>query len=254
MSYPESTVSMIAPLMMRTDLPKEIILDHWQNGHADKVSKLPNLVEYNQLVFSPDDHGFWPTSGLVGGDIPPDWQLDGAAELRFGSAMAMVSNGFLHGGEIFRDEQNIFHRVIGQVTIPWGGRWWTDGLDTSFDARVAVLFRRRKGTGLSGFRHFLYNSLGPVLNAAGARDLRAYAHFPYTGLENRSLGVNHGNPVQFAYHGSVFFGAENRDAVTEILASPEVTAVIGGQERYFTAVHAYAVEQTVSVVRGGVRQ
>jgi hypothetical protein len=58
----------------------EAATTYWANAHAEKVKKLPNLIEYNQLLFSTTDHGFWPATPSVGTTIPETWRVDGCGD------------------------------------------------------------------------------------------------------------------------------------------------------------------------------
>jgi hypothetical protein len=56
MTSPTRTTSLFCPLMLRGDLSREAATTYWANEHAAKVVKLPNLLEYNQRLFSETDH------------------------------------------------------------------------------------------------------------------------------------------------------------------------------------------------------
>jgi hypothetical protein len=243
---------MLSPLMLRSDMSRNAAIAYWAGAHAEKVKKLPNLLEYNQWLFSRHDHGYWPATPTVGTTIPETWRVDGCAEIRFRSMAAMLTTA-PHGRAVYLDEQNIFARVLGQPTGPGGGRWWTDGFDDTVGHRVALLLRRRCGVRGGVFRSFVHERIGPALLAAGARDLRTYTFLPWTRLAHVSPGVAHDNPPEHRYHGMVIFGAENRPAVDDLLSTAPVAALIADQHAALTAVHAYTVERTVPVIRMGSR-
>jgi hypothetical protein len=111
MHTPTHTTSLLSPLMLRTDIPREQDTAYWASVHAEKVKKLPNLVEYNQRLFSTTDHGFWPATTTVGTIIPDAWRLDGCAEIRFASTVGVL-NTAVHAREVNLDEQNAFARPI----------------------------------------------------------------------------------------------------------------------------------------------
>ena len=58
---------------------------YWAGPHAEIVTRLPHLVEYNQYHLSATDHGFWPATTKVGTIVPPSWPIDGLTEVRFPS-------------------------------------------------------------------------------------------------------------------------------------------------------------------------
>ncbi|BCI82177.1 hypothetical protein MTY66_38020 [Mycolicibacterium sp. TY66] len=244
---PTRTTSLLAPLMLRSDLSRDAATTYWAKTHADKVIRLPHLLEYNQRLFSSTDHGFWPATAGIGTSIPRTWHLDGCAEIRFTSAAAMLRTG-LHSREVFLDEQNVFTRVLAHHTGPRGGRWFTDGYDNSAQQHVALLLRRRMGVAARMFRSFVHQQLSPALMAAGARDLRSYAFLPYTPLLGGSPGVAHDNPPQHRYHAAVFFGVDDRAALDELLTHDNLAEVLDTQHTVLTAVHGYAVERTVPVI------
>lgn len=242
------TTSMVSPLMLRKDIPRDDGTAYWMGAHAAKVKKLPNIIEYSQQHFSPVDHGYWPSAPSVGVVVPEDWRVDGCSEMRFTSPIGVLRTG-MHARDVYLDEQNAFERVVGQMTVPSGGRWWTTGHDDSVTHRTAVWFRRRRGLGGRAFRRYIYDSLAPAVVAAGGMDVRAYVFTPYTKLGNVSPGVNHDYPVQHRYHAVLIFGANSRADVDRMLGSSELAPVIAVQGDYITAAHAFTVERTVPVVR-----
>ena len=248
MNTPTHTTSMVSPLMLRTDIPREQVTIYWATAHAAKVKTLPNLIEYNQRLFSATDHGFWPATPTVGTRIPEDWRVDGCSEVRFGTTVGVL-NTAAHAREVYLDEQNAFARVLGQVTPPGGGRWWTTGFDDTLTAHVALLLRRRQGVRAKAFRAFVHERLSAALLSAGAHDLRTYTFLPYTTLANNSPGVGHHNPVEHRFHGIAIFGATSRQAVDDMLDSPAITALVATQHEVLTAVHAYAVERSLPIIR-----
>ena len=251
-SQPTRTTSLLSPLTLRTDLPREVATDYWANQHAAKVTKLPNLREYNQRLLSTTDHGYWPATPTVGTAIPDDFRVDGFAEIRFASVPSILATS-LHSREVMLDEQNVFGRVLGQITAPGGGRWWTDGFDDAVGHHTALLVRRRQGIRGPSFRKFVHDKLGRALLSAGVKDLRTYTFLPYTALVNNSPGVAHDYPAQHRYHGVVLFGTDDRAAVDELFEHAAIIAVVEQQHTAVSAVHAYTVERTVPVIRTGAR-
>jgi hypothetical protein len=154
---------------------------------------------------------------------------------------------------VFPDESNAFERVLGHVTGPGGGRWFGVGQDAVVGARAAVLLRRRPGVSFAGFRAFVHEVLGAALaRAPGTVELRTHAFLPYSRLLWPTPGVAHDNPPHRRYHGALVLGATDRTALDAVLQSPELKATQASQARHCLALHAYAVEETVSVVEGGV--
>jgi hypothetical protein len=248
MNVPTLTMSAIYPLRLRTDLPPDVVREYWANQHAEKVKRLPNLVEYNQYHFSSRDRGYWPGTPTVGTLIPPAWPLDGMTEVRMPTLGAAIRVP-LHMREVFLDEQNFLEYVLGHLTGPGGGRWWTTGHDESLGHRTVLLLRRRRGVPGRAFRTFVHSQLGPALHAAGVRDLRTYTFLPLTAMAHTTFGVSHANPALHRYHGAVVFGASARADLDGIVASPDVARVVKDQHLTLTAVHAYAVDRTVPVIR-----
>lgn len=250
MTAPTRTTSMLSPLMLRSDLSREAATTYWATEHADKVTKLPNLLEYNQRLFSTADHGFWPQTPGVGTAIADTWCFDGCAEIRFRSTAAMLTTA-AHAREVYLDEQNVFARVLGHPTGPGGGRWWTDGFDDTVGYHAALMLRRRRGIRGGVFRSFVHNRIGPALLEAGARDLRTYTFLPWTPVFHTSPGVGHDNPPQHRYHAAILLGADSRAALDALLDSAPVAALVADLHSVLTAVHAYSVERTVPVIRMG---
>jgi hypothetical protein len=249
---PTRTTSMVSPLNLRTDMPREQVTTYWATAHGDKVKKIPNLIEYNQRLFSATDHGFWPATATVGTIIPTDWRVDGCSEVRFGSTVGIL-NSAAHAREVNLDEQNAFTRVLGQATAPGGGRWWTTGFDDTFTTHVALLLRRRQGVRATAFRMFVNDKLSAALLSADAHDLRTYPFLPYTRLANNTPGVNHDYPVEHRYHGAALFGVTSRAAIDDMLDSPAIKAIVATQHEVLTAVHAYVVERSLPIIRMGQR-
>ncbi|MGW0035186.1 hypothetical protein [Gordonia sp. NPDC003376] len=253
MSHVHRTTSMVSPLMLRKDLTREHATTHWRTRHADLVRRLPHVVEYNQLHFSATDHGYWPATDTVGTVVPSDWRVDGCSELRFTSTLGCARTG-VKARPVYLDEHNAFERVVGQMTVPSGGRWWTDGHDTAVGHRTVVWLRRRRGVGSLTFRRHVYDTLAPALHSAGARDLRAYVFTPYTKLGNVSPGVSHDYPVQHRFHAALIIGADSREHFHDLVQSQDVAPIVDRQACVLSAAHAYGVERTVPVVPGTVGQ
>jgi len=252
MHTPLPTTSALYPVRLREDLARDIAYAYWAGPHAEIVRRLPHLVEYNQYRFSATEHGYWPATPTVGTIVPPSRPLDGLTEVRFPS-MATAFRVPLHMREVFLDEQNVFEHVLGHQTGPRGGRWWTTGHDDSVGHRTVLLVRRRRGVSGRAFRVFIHRQLGPALHAAGARDLRTYALLPLVTMAHNTFGVSHRNPPHRRYHGAVVLGADTRAHVEDLIASPEVAAVVKDQHLTCTAVHAFGVDRTVPVIRANTR-
>jgi len=249
MTPPVCTTSAVYTVALREDLPSEVARSYWAGPHGEYVKALRQVVEYNQNHFSPSNNGFWPASPTVGTVVPSSWRTDGFAEVRFASFGAVLRAPF-HMRGILLDEQNVFDRVIGHMTGPGGGRWWTNGHDTAVGHRTALLLRRRRGVSGSAFRAFVHERLGPALHEAGALDLRTYTFLPSVFVPHPTPGVTHGNPPHRRYHAAVLFGTASRAAVEELIASRAVDAVVRRQHEACTAVHAFAVDRTVPGARG----
>lgn len=247
---PVPTTSGIFPVWLREDLKRETALQYWKGPHAQIVARLPGITEYLQHHFSPTDHGYWPSSPTVGTAVPPNWRCDGIAEVRTASTVAALTIP-VHMREVYLDEQNVFDRVLGNLTGPRAGRWWTDGHDAGVGHRTVLLLRRRRGVSRRAFRRYVHDRIGPALHEAGARDLRTYTFLPWTSLPHPTPGVSHENPAFRRYHGCVVLGAGNRSAVAEILASKQVAELVADQHTVMTAVHAFTVEHTEPVIGTG---
>ncbi|MGW6117933.1 hypothetical protein ACWFRF_02740 [Nocardia sp. NPDC055165] len=243
------TSSALYPVSLRSDMPREATTTYWAGPHADIVRRHPHILEYIQRHFSPTDHGYWPATPRVGTSVAPAWQVDGFAEVRLRSLTVAALTTPIHMRGVFLDEQNVFERVVGHPTGPAGGRWWTPGHNDAVPHRTAVLLRRRRGVRGSTFRRFVHQDLGPALHAAGARDLRTYTFLPYNRLAHPTPGVSHDNPPHRRYHGALVIGANSRDHLTELLASPGVATLVNDQARAVIAAHAYTIQRSVAVIR-----
>jgi hypothetical protein len=245
---PIRITSALYPLRLRSDLPRDVAYAYWAGPHAEIAGRLPNLVEYNQHHFSTTDHGYWPATPTVGTTVPSSWPIDGISEVRLPSMLGALRVP-LHMREVFLDEQNVFEHCLGHLTGPGGGRWWTSGHDDSVGHRTVLLLRRRRGVSTRRLRGFVHDRLGPALNAAGAQDLRTYIFLPLAPIAHATFGVSHDNPSHRRYHAAIIFGAATRGEIDDITSSPAISAVIKDQHQACTAVHAFAVERTVPVIR-----
>jgi len=248
MNKPIPTTSGLYPVRLRADLPRDVAYAYWAGPHAEIAGRLPKLLEYNQYHFSATDHGYWPATPTVGTTIPSSWPIDGMTEVRL-SGMAAALRIPLHMRQVFLDEQNVFEHCLGHMTGPSGGRWWTTGYDDSIGHRTALLVRRRRGVSGRAFRAFIHAQLGPALNAAGAQDLRTYTFLPLVVRAHTTFAVSHDNPAHRRHNGAVVFGTGTRAAVDDIIASPEVAAAVKDQHLTCTAIHAFAIDRTVPVIR-----
>jgi hypothetical protein len=238
-------------LTLRSDLGRDAAREYWRGPHARCVAQVPGLEEYRQLHFAERDHGFWPAPAGTGSAIPHDWRLDGMPEVAYTSAWPQPNSLAAAVRFVFRDECNAFDRVLANLSGPWGGRWFSVS-DARASARACVLLRRRPGVRQRAFRTFVHETLGGALAGVdGIAELRTHVFLPYSRLLWPTPGVAHDKPPHRRYHASVVLGAADRAALEDIIRSPEVTATRRAQAEHCVALHAYYVEETVSVVSGG---
>lgn len=250
-------------LTLRADLDREVAREHWRGPHARCVARVPGLEEYRQLHFSEHDHGFWTAPAGAGSAIPSDWRIDGMPEVAYASALPGPRPLAAAIRHVFRDECNAFDRVIANLTGPGGGRWYSvDGelgstragarSRSPARARACVLLRRRPGVRRSAFSAFVHGTLGGALaRAHGIAELRTHVFLPYSHLLWPTPGVDHHNPPHRRYHAAVVFGAAARGDLDEVIRSPVVVATQRAQAAHCVALHAYYVEETVTVVADG---
>jgi hypothetical protein len=239
-------------LWLRSDLDRDAARDHWRGPHARCVARVRGIHEYRQLHFSERDHGFWSAPAGVATRIPADWRIDGMPEVAFARALPSPRLALDAIRHVFPDEANAFHRVLGHFTGPHGGRWFAVGDAVPAGARAVALLRRRPGVRPTAFNAFVHDLLGPALaRASGTLELRTHSFLPYSWVLWRTPGVAHDNPPHRRYHAAVVLGAADRAALNDVLRSPQLGATGPAQAKHCVAVHAYAVEETVAVVRDG---
>lgn len=239
-------------LWLRADLPRDVAREYWRGPHAERVASVSGVDEYRQLHFSAEDHGFWPGPG--GGSVFPDWRVDGMPEVAFARALPAPAALTQSLRVVFPDECNAFDRVLGNMTGPGGGRWFSPERPGEVGARMVVLIRRRPWLAPGAFRGFVHGMLGPALaRLPEAAEVRTHVFLPYSWLLWATPAVAHDNPPHRRYHAAVVIGARDRAALDSALGCAEVAATAGAQERCCVALHAYAVEETVVVVRDGAR-
>lgn len=242
------TLSGIYPVRFRADLPREVADNYWTTTHAELVKRGGHICEYNQYHFSSTDHGYWPATPTVGTQPSDLFRWDGVTEVRLRNFSEMARAGYRMLGTIFLDEQNVFDNVLGHVCGPGGGTRWTNHHEPAVGHRTVLLLRRRRGVPLREFRAFVHRRFGQTLHDAGALDVRSYSFLPVTGIAHRTPGLSHTYPPSHRHDGAIVFGLPGRGDVDDLLASPEVKAVVDEQSETLTAVHAYAVERTVPVI------
>jgi hypothetical protein len=236
---------------LRADLPREDALGYWRGPHARLVAEVPHIDEYRQHHFSPEDHGFWPEAPGIGTTVPPDWRIDGMPEVAFASALAPIKALGRRVWAVYQDESRFIDRILANLTGPGGGRWFRSGQD-GIGARVVVLIRRRRDVRFPRFKSFVHGVLGSALDRApGTMELRTHVFLPYTKAVWWTPGVAHDNPSHRRYHAAIVLGAGDRRTVDAIIGSPEVTATRDAQAAHCLALHAYAVDNTYTVVRDG---
>jgi len=249
-SLPTEVSAAVMPVRLRTDLPREVATDYWVTRHREIVRRLPQIVEYTQHHFSQTDNGYWPATDMVGTIVPPSWPFDGLAETTLPGVVGSLRIP-RHMRPVYFDEQVPFETVIGNMTGPRGGRWWTTGLDETVGHRTVLLVRRRRGVSRRRFKAFVHDQLGPALLAGGARDLRTYTFLPYLGSLHATAGVSHDNPAHRRHHAAVIFGSDTRADVDALVGSAAVRAAIDVQHDYCLGMHAFTVERSVSGIRAG---
>lgn len=236
-------------LWLRADLDRERARAYWRGPHAQHVARVPGVDEYRQHHFSIDDNGFWPAAPEVGTSIPRDWRIDGMPEVAFAGVLGGLKGLSPRTLAVFRDEANAFDRVLCNLTGPRGGRWFRAGGD-DVAARAVVLARRRPGVRARAFAAFVHDILGAALDRTpGILELRTHVFLPYTAALWPTPGVAHDNPPHRRYHAAIVIGGSDRDALDRILMADELRATVDAQSAHCLALHAYAVEETVAVVR-----
>jgi hypothetical protein len=240
----ERVTSMCSFVWLRSDLTRDDAQAYWRGPHGQIANKIRAIHEYLQHHFSLTDHGFWPVPKGVGGTIPPDWKMDGMAEVRITSMVAGLIARLFRMKKIFHDEFNVFDRVLANTTRPGGGRWWTGPYQPETGFRAAVLIRARYEMKGAPFRRFIEETLAPALIAAGVRELRTHVFQPGGRFTQWTPDVRHDQPVNRAYAGALIIGAKNRAEFDKLIASSSLRATQAAQVRHCVAIHAYAVENT----------
>lgn len=241
-------------LWLRADLPREDGLAYWHGPHARLVAEIPHIDEYRQHHVSPEDHGFWPGPSGVGTSVPPDWRIDGMTEVAFADALAPLRGLGRRVWAVHRDESRFTERTLANMSGPRGGRWFRSGHDEEAGVRVVALIRRRRDVRFTAFRSFVHEVLGSALDRApGTMELRTHVFLPSTKAVWWTPGVAHDNPTHRRYHAAIVLGAANRRTVDAIIASPQVSATWDAQVMHCLALHAYAVDNTYTVIRDGRR-
>lgn len=212
------------------------------------------MHEYLQHHFSLIDHGLWRAPKGVGAAVPPDWKMDGMAEVRLRGLMAGLLTRISQLKAIFRDEENIFDRCLANLTNPGGGFWWTGPYQPAVGFRAAVFLRARHEFRGRSFRRFVGETMAPALIAAGARELRVHNFQPGGRFLHWTPGVRHDEPVNRRYDCALVVGTRDRAEFDRLLVASTVQSTESAQLRHCVAIHAYAVENTYPVVLNGEPQ
>lgn len=254
MKRPLYTNSMCALVWLRADLDRAESSAYWRTTHGQLVTKLSSVDEYLQHHFSTKDRGFWPTPKGIGGLIPADWQIDGLTEVRTIGLLSSFGDRFLRMKPIFRDEFNVFDRVIPNAARPNGGAWWTGPFQQKVGFRTVVLIRARHEYKGKPFNNFIEHTLAPALLSAGALELRTHVFQPGARFMQWTPDVRHDHPANRRYAGAVMIGTKDRAEFEKILKSKELQATQSAQAKHCIAIHAYAVENTYPIILGGEPQ
>lgn len=244
MTKPERVTSMCSFVWLRSDLAREDSRAYWRGPHAQIANKVRAIHEYLQHHFSATDHGFWPVPKGVGAAVPPDWKIDGMAEIRITSMAAGLIDRLFRMKKVFHDEFNVFDRVLANNTRPGGGRWWTGPYQPATGFRAAVLIRARHEMKGAPFRRFIEETLAPALIEEGASELRTHIFQPGGRFTHWTPDVRHDQPSNRAYAGALIVGAKDRVEFDRLMKSSMLAATLPDQLRYCVAIHAYAVENT----------
>lgn len=236
--------SMVALVRTRRDLDHQQTMDYWSSTHAHKVRTTLPLVEYRQHHFDPGLHGFWP-SGTV---TPPDWPLDGIAELDRGG-LRRAGRALLAVRRVWFDEQNVFDVVDQHAHLTANAhRWETpDGVAAS-PARAVLLMRRRHGVPRRRFDAFVHDRLGRVLAGVGSTEVRTHTFLPPAITPYPTPGVQHQVPPQRRTDAVIIVGATDRDALLGLAEHPRVRAALAEQALVAASVRSHAVLRTVEVI------
>jgi hypothetical protein len=254
MNKPQHVNSLCAYVWLRADISREDGKAYWRGTHGQIANKLPSCYEYRQHHFSETDHGFWPVPEGIGGITPPDWKMDGIAELRISNMLRSVYDRIFNVKAIFHDEFNVFDRVVPNTTRLGGGRWYTGDHQPDIGFRAAVFIRARYQYRGAPFTRFLNGTLAPAFIAAGVQELRTYDFAPGGRFASWTPDVDHSLPRNRAYAGALIIGVRSREELNRVLASPQLQATQELQRHHCVAIHSYAVANTYAPKLAGVAQ
>ncbi len=238
-------------LWMRDDLPREEALAYWRGPHSQLVARSPGFREYRQHHFAADSAGLWPAVDGVETVIPDDRRIDGAPEVTFTSALAMVRPN-PQNAKIKADELNVFGRTLLHVTGPSGARWSATSPGAEIGFRTVVLLRARADVPRPAFDDFLNEYLAPLAaGLPGVLEVRSQAFLPWRAKMWDTPGVAHDNPPEHQFHGCLILGARDLDDLLRALDSPAMAGTAPEQVRHLAAAHAYEVAATYVYRRDG---
>ena len=237
---PTKHQSTLFQLWFRRDIDQETARAHWLGRHAQLVAVTPGLLEYRQHHFG-SGPGIWPAVEGVQTDIPATERIDGSPEATLAHALSPVLSA-AQNRWVAADEANAFRRTIMNITSLRGTHWIRSG--AGIGARTVVYLRSRSGTADEGFTAFVNNVLTPALEAeAGLLEIRVATYQPWREGLWKTPNVEHLNPPEQQFHGSLILGAADSDSLSAALAA--VSTSLGAELRgRLSAVHAYPVSRT----------
>ncbi|OBI39703.1 hypothetical protein A5708_02940 [Mycobacterium colombiense] len=239
----------------RSDLPRDAVSSYWAGPHARIVTRIAGVSDYRQHHLSASAHGFWPAQGpLLSTEIPTDWVISGVPEVEFdgplGSMKGLVTKATR---ALYRDEANIFDRVLANLSIPQGSRVF--GAHSDDEATTAVVFFRRRADVIAGaFRCLVRDELSrSLITQNGVQEVRAHVFLPQAKWMWATPGVAHDNPPHRRYHAMLSIRADTREVLDAALRRAS-EAHAAQQRRLCLAAHAYLVDTTRHIVANGVAQ
>lgn len=254
----ENNLEMVryVPVTRRIGLDQGVFDQYWSDVHGPMVSAIPNLHLYTQFHLGPNQPDHWLSAEGVDTLASKTEIIDGIAEC-----------GFVTGEQFERwlgdaqclmdDEQNCFDGTYGYYTLNSGSHTIKSVAVQGARGMLSVvaLVRRRVGIDDSDFRSFVQSDLTDAFRESEhCQRFRYHLLEPYEGREAAWRGhiVKSHIPEELRHHAAVEFIVENRLALRRLFESPTYKATLGNQAKLFSAVHAYPVNHTVNLVRGGV--
>ncbi|MEL6979876.1 MAG: EthD domain-containing protein [Pseudomonadota bacterium] len=254
-----ATLATTGFLDARDDLDPAVFDAYWRDAHGPLAARIDGIHQYWQHHLGAPDPSVLPAGvaaiGIATAVSNAD-QLEGLAEVTFASEADRAGMGASPAAaQLMVDEQNAFKGTYLHSTLAGDTRTLIDlAVDgapqgSRAEYRVILLIAANEAGDRAAFRDRISDAIAaPLAASQGAVKVRTHLFAPYAAAGWDTPNVDNDRTQDQAFDAWIELAFDTREAAQTALVSVE-TALASPEA--ITAVHAYPVRETYTLVYGG---